>query len=222
MITISFDRFDKADTPFLLDLGLMDDVILHEMGHIIGLGTVWDYDHDLLDENNDYKVDTMATTVWQNEWDCIGTPPIEKDYGEGTAFGHWDEECLLDELMTGFISLEVTPLSRLTIACFDDLGYTVDYDTADDFDGSNTACCKAGVIAASPNQNKLILSKTGRDAAVAYGKKILRERQLLDDAAHLLENYHSTGVQYVGDKIVTVLYREGYNIFSVIVTNNNG
>ena len=217
IIAILFDRFDTADRALLDSIGLMDEVILHEMGHVIGIGALWDY---LLDENGDYPKNTSATAVWQKDWGCVGTPPIEKDYGPGNAFGHWDEECLLDELMTGFLGIPV-PLSRLTIAAAEDLGYKVNYDVANAFDGSNTSCCKTGAGAAQSTQNKPTLSDVGRDAAVTYGQNILRERQgqLPDDIAPLLED-DDTRVMYVGDKMVSVLIMEDGIIFEVFVTNN--
>ncbi len=61
-ITILFDRFDTADIARAIrdSIGLMDEVILHEMGHVIGIGALWDY---LLDENGDYPKNTSATAV---------------------------------------------------------------------------------------------------------------------------------------------------------------
>jgi hypothetical protein len=68
------------------------------------------------------------------------TIPTESDGDPrgGTFCGHWDEECLESELMTGELSRTGTiPLSRLTIATLDDLGYTVDYSSAETFTKSN-------------------------------------------------------------------------------------
>ena len=190
----------------------MVGLILHEMGHIIGIGTLWD-NNNLLDTNNDYRVDTRATNVWRNDWGCVGTPPIEKDPGPF----HWDEECLLDELMTGSRT-GALPFSRLTIATVEDIGYSVNYDAADAFDGSDTTCCNGP---APSTQSKPTLSDAGRDDAVAYGQKILRENQLSDEVALLLEE-DDTGLMYVGDKMVVVLYIEGGIIFEVFVTNDEG
>ena len=44
----------------------------------------------------------VAKAVWETEWGCTGTPPVEADGGAGTAGGHWDEECMGNELMTGY------------------------------------------------------------------------------------------------------------------------
>ena len=55
------------------------------------------------------------------EWQKLcpnGRIPIETDGGAGTAGGHWDEECLQGELMTGYLSAGSAIVSRLTIAAF--------------------------------------------------------------------------------------------------------
>ena len=84
----------------------------------------------------------------QREWENLGctTPiPIETDTGRiGTDFGHWDEVCLARELMTGFLtSFFESPLSRITVGGLEDLGFTVNYDNADDFTLAdvNNSCC---------------------------------------------------------------------------------
>ena len=190
----------------------MVGLILHEMGHIIGIGTLWD-NNNLLDTNNDYRVDTRATNVWRNDWGCVGTPPVEKDFGSGTALGHWDEECLGKELMTGFVAPDPS-FSRLTIASVEDIGYVVNYNAANAFDGRNTTCCNARPLSA---HNTPVLSDAGMDDAVAYGQKILSENQLPDDVALLLEE-NDSGLSYVGDIMGVVLYIEDGIIFEVFVT----
>ena len=50
--------------------------------------------------------------------------------GPGTAEGHWRETTFDDELMTGFIEQGEMPLSRMTIASLQDLGYEVNLDAA--------------------------------------------------------------------------------------------
>jgi hypothetical protein len=192
--------------------GTIEDVILHEMGHVLGIGTLWD-DNDLLDKNKNYRVGTKATGVWRN-WGCIGTPPVEKDGGTGTAYGHWDEYCLGDELMTGIANGNFA-FSNLTIASCEDIGYKVNYGAADAFDGSNSPCCEGTAL--SLTLNTRTLSDAGRDYAVAYGQEILRENELPDDAALLLAQ-DDTGLMYVGDKIIAVLIIENGILFEVFVT----
>ncbi|KAL3798896.1 hypothetical protein ACHAW5_004136 [Stephanodiscus triporus] len=203
----------------MINSGKIKEVILHEMGHILGLGSLWEKKfNDLLDENNDYRVGTKAAGVWSKDWGCVGTPPIEKVGGDGTAFTHWDEECLRDELMTGYG--DDRSISKLTIGSLEDNGYKFNYDAADDFDGSDTSCCTTGAGAALSTQNKPTLSDTGREYAVAYGQEILRKHELPVDVA-LLQAEYDTGLTYVGDKIVVVLVIEYGIIFEVFVTNND-
>ena len=68
-ILISFDRFDTFDLDRMVNDGTIYGVILHEMGHILGLGSLWEKKfNDLLDENNDYRVGTKAAGVWSKDW----------------------------------------------------------------------------------------------------------------------------------------------------------
>jgi hypothetical protein len=46
--------------------------------------------------------------------------------------GHWNEQYLRDELITGVHSGSL-PLSRITIGSLDDMGYTVDFNQADPY-----------------------------------------------------------------------------------------
>jgi hypothetical protein len=209
-------RFDSADVANMVQNGSIRRVILHEMGHVIGVGTLWGINR-LLDAGNNYLENTKASNVWKNDWGCVATPPVEKDGGNGTAFGHWDEGCLGDELMTGVVD-RVMPFSRLTIASVEDLGYTVNYTAADDFDGSNTPCCNGnGVSFLSTHE----LSDGGRDAAILYGQNVLSESQLSDDLRLLVED-DDNGLTYVGDQMVVVLYEEEGHIFEVFVKKNDG
>ena len=64
------------------------------------------------------------------------------------------------------------------------------------------------------------LSDAGRDAAVAYGKKIPGESQLSDEVAFLVEQ-DETGLEYLGDKMVSVLVIEDGIIFDVLVTKDD-
>ena len=72
-------EFDSEDIPNLLDL--WEVVILHEMGHVLGIGSSSGWD-DAIDTNNDFT-GPNATDVWQNQWGCLGLPPIETDGGAG-------------------------------------------------------------------------------------------------------------------------------------------
>ena len=121
--------FDVEDLDFLESLDLFEDVIVHEMGHVLGVGTLWNtvpfgFDRTLLEGSldNPYFSGRKANVFWNAEGGT-GLLPIEADGGPGTAFGHWDEATLNNELMTGFLNLGENPLSRITAGSMRDLGY---------------------------------------------------------------------------------------------------
>ena len=121
--------FDVADLDFLEELDLFEDVILHEMGHVLGVGTLWNvapfgFDRTLRGGSDDAPFFTgrMGNIFWNAEGGTLKLP-IEGDFGPGTRFGHWDEDALDNELMTGFLNLGENPLSRITAGSMRDLGY---------------------------------------------------------------------------------------------------
>ena len=133
--------FDAADLADLENLGLLSDVILHEMGHVLGYGTVWDVFGVLADPTFLGGTDPHFTGAQAlAQFDLIGGAgfggakvPVENQGGPGTADGHWRESVFDNELMTGFINLGDNPLSVVSIASLADLGYQVDIGRADPF-----------------------------------------------------------------------------------------
>jgi Leishmanolysin len=124
-----FMFFDTDDLAFLEDLGILDEVVVHEMGHVLGIGTLWDFapDRDLLQgTTQDPRFVGPAAIAGYLDVGGRGiSVPIEEDFGPGTRLFHWDEETFDEELMTGFIGTGRSPLSIMTIGSMDDLGYVV-------------------------------------------------------------------------------------------------
>lgn len=117
--------FDVADLDFLEQLDLFEDVIVHEMGHVLGVGTLWNESGRILREGpaNDPIFNGKTANVHWNAAGGNGLLPVENIGGGGTAGSHWRESILNNELMTGFLNLGVNPLSRITAGSMRDLGY---------------------------------------------------------------------------------------------------
>lgn len=137
-------EFDSADVDSLIAEGQFDEVILHEMGHVLGLGTIWQKKHLLKSGNllNPSFTGPLATAEYNNIFGVnkSGVPVEGITAGPGTAFGHWRESIFDNELMTGYLNQgESNPLSRITVASMADLGYQVDISKADVYSspGSN-------------------------------------------------------------------------------------
>jgi hypothetical protein len=119
----------------LANNGLLDDVIKHEMAHLLGFGTVWDLDGLLRD--------TTTSDPWFSGPGAQGAfrkalpsftdkiVPVEANGGSGTTLSHWRESVMTNELMTGFLNAGVNPLSAVTIESMADLGYSVNVGAAD-------------------------------------------------------------------------------------------
>lgn len=70
--------------------------------------------------------------------------------------GHFNEICLQDEIMTGKIGEEGGILSRLTIASLEDLGYLVNYNSAEDFPTDKVLeSCRCNATAAAGSGRRL-------------------------------------------------------------------
>jgi subtilisin-like proprotein convertase family protein len=129
--------FDQADLQKLEDDGLLLSVILHEMAHVLGFGTIWSY-KGLLHGADSINPTFSGPNAMREFGTLLGssTPaavPVENGGGPGTRNSHWREAVFGNELMTGFINQGVNPLSRLTAASMADLGYQVNLDAADSY-----------------------------------------------------------------------------------------
>ncbi len=126
-------RFDSADVAALEASGQFTDVVLHEMGHVLGFGTVWASPFLSGAGTSDPRINGAASTaVWQTLGGSGGVP-VEDGGGPGTADAHWRETTFDRELMTGYLDSGSNPLSALTIASLADLGYGVTLGAADPY-----------------------------------------------------------------------------------------
>jgi PKD repeat protein len=124
----------------LLAANQLTDTVMHEMGHILGLGTHWQslglaanvLGGSLCGTDPQY-IGANALREYRT-LGGIGNIKLENLYGPGTCEGHWKESVFGTELMTGFLNGGVAnPLSRMTLASMQDLGYNIDLSKADPY-----------------------------------------------------------------------------------------
>ena len=125
--------------------------VLHEMGHVLGIGTLWDF-NNLVSTDRLWYTGHNALREYRNcnQNQQLVALPIEDDGGGGTAYGHPEEgdsvhnyryndgklhPGLDTELMTGYSEglTNPDPLSKITIGFLEDIGFDVDYNCSDDF-----------------------------------------------------------------------------------------
>jgi hypothetical protein len=146
--------FDSADVAALVTAGRLNSVILHEMGHVLGFGTLWTQlaFNCLQDASNPpgtildtyfscFNARVMFDSIGGTSYTGGNKVPVENcgpaspvNCGAGNVNGHWREPTFINELMTGFLNGGVAnPLSRLSAAAMEDLGYRVNYAGADQY-----------------------------------------------------------------------------------------
>jgi hypothetical protein len=147
---VGFMRFDTMDLGDLEARGDLVETIVHEMGHVLGIGTNWEWGyHDLLDYvASDGASDCRSASGFTvpptyvgaegiDAWHDLGGSggvPVEDGGGLGTRCGHWDEATFDHELMTGYLDAGRTnPLSALSVRSLEDIGLTVDASAADPY-----------------------------------------------------------------------------------------
>lgn len=121
-------RLDAADLANMEKQGTLDDVVLHEIGHVLGIGTLWQ-DLSLLVGGGGADPQFTggnAISAYSRMGGVQGSVPVENTGAAGTRDGHWRESVFGTELMTGWISAGGNPMSALTIASLQDLGYGAD------------------------------------------------------------------------------------------------
>lgn len=162
-------KFDSADVANMISKGNFDDVILHEMGHVLGIGTLW----DLLGLKSGFSytgshaLDAYRSLLGNS---TVTSIPLETGGGPGTAGSHWAESVFGNEIMTGYADA-VMPISKMTLGALQDLGYTVDYTKADiytlagNFVDSTSSLISGSLVTDTPTtSNDTLLGTTNNDS----------------------------------------------------------
>ena len=136
---IGIMQFDEADVQNLITSNRFDSVVLHEMLHVIGIGSVWRLKKFIdgagtTDPRYNGAVGIARCGAIGFAAACTAGVPVENIGGSGTAEVHWRESIFDRELMTGFAESDANmPLSLLTLGALTDYGYQVNERSADPF-----------------------------------------------------------------------------------------
>ena len=147
-------EFDEDDLTRLSAQGILVSTVLHEMGHVLGFGTVWNR-FGLLENpstTGNPNADThftgpLATRAFERAggrgYRGGAIVPVENGGTQGSADSHWREEVLGNELMTPYLAAGIEPFSAITIESMADLGFSVDPTVADSYRVSAAAAVGA-------------------------------------------------------------------------------
>lgn len=182
--------FDTADVARLIASGQFAGVIEHEMGHVLGFGTIWQPKGLLAGPVSQGGVDphfvgSQAIAAFNENGgatygagqkvpveNCLAPPPGVV-CGLGSYDGHWRETILGDELMTFYQNVGVVnPLSVITAAAMADLGYQVNFAASDPYSVAGPdAFALPGAVVRSPLHERILRFPT---AAIASNRRVKR------------------------------------------------
>jgi len=163
-------NFDSADVAALETAGTWEAVILHEMAHVIGIGTLWSSSGAGIPGFQELYVDgsgqyTGATGLAAYQQEFVGQEsatfvPVELGGGAGTANGHWNEgdggfatgitrvsdgQDMSLMLMSGWLNPS-SYISDTTLGSFEDLGYNTTLVLASVPEPSSVSLLAAGIL----------------------------------------------------------------------------
>jgi hypothetical protein len=150
--------FDTADVATMISGGILNGVMLHEMAHVLGFGTLWNVAPHSCLQLQSSPPGTIRDTYFscadaRAAFDSLGggsytggnVVPVENcgpgslsPCGAGTVNSHWRYAAFGSELMIGW-AIPGAPLSLATVAAMEDIGYTVAYAAADPYSHIFTA-----------------------------------------------------------------------------------
>ena len=150
---IGFIQFDELDLDRIEENGALNSVILHEMGHVLGLGTIWRAAGLLKNPSvpanggtpgsDTHFLGPLAIEAFDDAGGSGYTGgekvPVENSGEPGSGDGHWRESLFGNELMTPQLDSGLNPLSAISIQSLADVGYRVDVAPADFYHRTFTA-----------------------------------------------------------------------------------
>ncbi|HUQ20423.1 MAG TPA: Ig-like domain-containing protein [Gemmatimonadaceae bacterium] len=175
-------RFDVDDVNNLISTNRLGGVVLHEMMHVVGVGTLWSPKSLLsgkggTDPRFVGQLGVSGCSEAGGVQTCATGIPVENSGGAGTADSHWRESTFDTELMTGFAEATgvPVPMSNMTIQSLADEGYNVNSQAADPYTIPFGAGLHANVMAAEqPAFDEVLHPILGITAAGTIRKLIIQ------------------------------------------------
>lgn len=131
-------QIDSADVSAMAAGGRLADVLQHEIGHVLGIGTLWQRRSlGLVARSGDgYGYVGRRGLGVARWWERVTSTPqwsVPLAEAAGPGDGHWSEAMFGAELMTPLLDRLGNPLSLLTLEALGDLGYVTSAAGADPF-----------------------------------------------------------------------------------------
>jgi Leishmanolysin len=158
----------------------LKSIMTHELLHVLGFGTIWepvqfqDANGSVFTVGRNF-VDTGTSTYTANSrvgyayGELLGTYTPTAVPIEPQIYAHWDETRFDTELMTPFTEAQgvTTPISTLTLAALQDLGWNVNYGAAQSYSLPTTSQAALRTAGSAP-QTTTAASRSARSLTAKY------------------------------------------------------
>ena len=134
---LTINNHSEALKFFQDDISLFRRIMIHEIGHVLGIGNFWGTDKET-DQNQQNLVDTTTATYAANTYagwaygEKLGTftPTAIPIYDNG----HWNPNVFPRDILSSNAKGTFRDFSQMTIASLRDLGWNVNYGAAQELD----------------------------------------------------------------------------------------
>jgi hypothetical protein len=132
---MGYVKLDVSDLEQISSQEMLDGVVLHEIGHVLGIGTLWRAKNLItgFDSHDPRVTGAQAMEAYRSLGGDETGVPAESNGGVLTRAVHWRESVFTNELMTGYLDSGANPISELTIGTLRDLGYAVNRRAASEY-----------------------------------------------------------------------------------------
>ena len=209
--TRSFRQYFREFTNLFAELLRLKQLMLHELGHVLGIGTMW----DAFVDGSSY-IGTNGLKAWR-DMGCTGDLPLNT-----RDTGHWNENCLAKELMTPTLKWNQDQhLSAITLGALEDQGWVVNHAEKDYFGLENLGDC--GDFCPAAGKIRRRLGSPGRDQDLDPSPQLSQkaEMELMQAAADRFRAQERRLQKYLGDDLefspgraFSYVYEENGHTFS--------
>ena len=166
-------EFDSADIASMQSNGSLLDVVVHEIGHILGIGTLWSTKGLVtgVGTSNPRYTGAQAVAAYNQIFGLSETSiPVENTGGSGTAGSHWRDSVFRSEVMTGYAGPgSDLPLSLITVASLADLGYQVNRNAADPYTPPGSSVASSSSVRSGSGSTSLQASSLSSSTSSTAG-----------------------------------------------------
>jgi len=190
------------------------------MLHALGIGTLWD-EYGLIGKSCQYRDNSRASQEFRAASGCNFAVPVN----QGDC-AHWSRSCFGGSELMGPVESSLSRLSRITLGSLEDMGYSVDYNQAENINkftfASECQCNRRlGGNSTFIEEPERRLSNAGLAFAQNYGLAVLAQNEAAIEEEISQTLIPNDDLIDIGGHVISVMYEEDGVAYDVVVRSDN-